>query len=242
MKFKSDPAKETEKQRKERVALSGTTTTKVVPDKTKYNRNEKHKEKVFENFLDSLKGNGQDSLVEAARHGFRVCFESEYGEDKLVESDEEGIDYIYSSVESYPLLKEFSKLPEVNEEVMKEFKEKFNSEPEVASMRVGIKNVNPRYEPEDSSVGVRGGAYMEYDDAYLKVIFIDDNGNEIERQFPREYWQKVIKVKAPAIAEFSKKVYDNMYKKLDKIANGHYEGLALDKQINKYEDKMSRDD
>jgi hypothetical protein len=74
MKFKTDPAKETEKRRKERVELSGATRTKVVPDKTKYTRKEKYTEK-FESFLDSFKGNGQDTLIETIQAGYRVCFE-----------------------------------------------------------------------------------------------------------------------------------------------------------------------
>ena len=31
----------------------------------------------FENFLESLKGNGQNALVESIKKGFRACFESE---------------------------------------------------------------------------------------------------------------------------------------------------------------------
>jgi len=34
-----------------------------------------NKEK-FENFLESLKGNGQDKLIESVKQGFRVCFEA----------------------------------------------------------------------------------------------------------------------------------------------------------------------
>jgi len=30
----------------------------------------------FENFLESLKGNGQDTLVESVKQGFQVCFEA----------------------------------------------------------------------------------------------------------------------------------------------------------------------
>ena len=33
--------------------------------------------KKFENFLESLKGNGQDGLVESIKSGFQTCFESE---------------------------------------------------------------------------------------------------------------------------------------------------------------------
>jgi len=45
MKYKVDQTKETESERKARLALSGTTKTKIIPDKTKYNRKEKHKGK-----------------------------------------------------------------------------------------------------------------------------------------------------------------------------------------------------
>ena len=31
----------------------------------------------FENFLESLKGNGQDTLIESVKKGFQVCFENE---------------------------------------------------------------------------------------------------------------------------------------------------------------------
>jgi len=40
----------------------------------------------FENFLESLKGNGQDKLVESVKQGFQTCFESgmrELREDEL---------------------------------------------------------------------------------------------------------------------------------------------------------------
>ena len=41
--------KETSKQRKERIKLSGTLTTKVIPDKTKYNRKGKKHELKLDN-------------------------------------------------------------------------------------------------------------------------------------------------------------------------------------------------
>lgn len=41
--------KETSKQRKERIKLSGTLTTKVIPDKTKYNRKGKKHEIKLDN-------------------------------------------------------------------------------------------------------------------------------------------------------------------------------------------------
>ena len=33
--------------------------------------------KKFENFLESLKGKGQDTLIESVKKGFKVCCESE---------------------------------------------------------------------------------------------------------------------------------------------------------------------
>ena len=47
-----------------------------------------NKEK-FENFLESLKGNGQDELIESVKQGFQVCFE--YSEHS---PDAKGIDII----------------------------------------------------------------------------------------------------------------------------------------------------
>jgi len=35
----------------------------------------KNKKQKFENFLESLKGNGQDTLIESVKQGFNVCFE-----------------------------------------------------------------------------------------------------------------------------------------------------------------------
>jgi len=33
---------------------------------------------IFENFLESLKGKGQDTLIESVKKGFRTCFEAEW--------------------------------------------------------------------------------------------------------------------------------------------------------------------
>jgi len=35
------------------------------------------KPKKFNSFLESLKGKGQDKLIESIKHGFHVCFENE---------------------------------------------------------------------------------------------------------------------------------------------------------------------
>jgi len=51
--IKMNNSKETYKQRKERIKLSGTLTTKVIPDKTKYNRK---KGKKHELKLDNKNG------------------------------------------------------------------------------------------------------------------------------------------------------------------------------------------
>ena len=53
-----------------------------------------NKNKKFEAFLESLKGNGQDQLIESVKQGFQVCFEAnlndmlekikdEWGEENL---------------------------------------------------------------------------------------------------------------------------------------------------------------
>lgn len=36
-----------------------------------------NKTEKFKNFLESLKGHGQDSLIESVSHGFQVCYESD---------------------------------------------------------------------------------------------------------------------------------------------------------------------
>jgi len=41
--------------------------------------------KKFENFLESLKGNGQDNLIESVKTGFRVCFEGQKAKDGIKE-------------------------------------------------------------------------------------------------------------------------------------------------------------
>jgi len=48
----------------------------------------------FENFLESLKGKDQDTLIESVKQGFRVCFEEmgDLDEDEIEEDDEEGDD------------------------------------------------------------------------------------------------------------------------------------------------------
>jgi len=87
MKYKPNPAKESKEQRRERLKEMGSACqTKVIPDKTIYNRKEKHKEK-FESFLESLKGHGQDSLIESIKKGVNVCLESREAElyDYMVE-------------------------------------------------------------------------------------------------------------------------------------------------------------
>jgi hypothetical protein len=203
-----------------------------------------NKKQKFEKFLEGLKGHNQDALIESVKKGFRVCYESDEawfsGDAELTKSDEPGIDYVYYSSLDHELLNDFFKTPEIKDEIMKEFKEKFNSEPEAVSLKIGIENANPKYESGDSSVGVSSGAYMEYDDAYLKVIFSDENGNKIEKQFPPEYWPKVIYKNAPLIRNYTKEVYDNLSEKLDAIANGHYEDIALSRQIDRYEDRLDR--
>jgi len=44
-----------------------------------------NKEK-FENFLESLKGNGQDTLIESVKQGFQVCYESYPNEEYTITS------------------------------------------------------------------------------------------------------------------------------------------------------------
>lgn len=48
------------------------------------------KKQKFENFLEGLKGHGQDTLIENVKKGFDVCYESEQpSEDAESESTEE---------------------------------------------------------------------------------------------------------------------------------------------------------
>ena len=55
MSKKKDVLKESEKARKERLALSGAMTTKVVRDKKKYTRKSKHKSQQVTHRLDSVR-------------------------------------------------------------------------------------------------------------------------------------------------------------------------------------------
>jgi len=40
-----------------------------------------YKKQKFENFLESLKGNGQDILIESVKKGFQVCVEGMFDDD-----------------------------------------------------------------------------------------------------------------------------------------------------------------
>ena len=42
-----------------------------------------NKKEKFESFLESLKGNGQDKLIERIEKGFQTCFESILGQSKF---------------------------------------------------------------------------------------------------------------------------------------------------------------
>jgi len=46
----------------------------------------------FENFLESLKGNGDDSLIESVKQGFQACFEDEEVEKTVAEKLKAGIE------------------------------------------------------------------------------------------------------------------------------------------------------
>ena len=61
---------ESDKARSERMAGMNLS-TQVEKDDKKYNRKEKHKVK-FEGFLESLKGKGQDDLIESIKKGFHA--------------------------------------------------------------------------------------------------------------------------------------------------------------------------
>jgi regulator of replication initiation timing len=71
--------KEPEELRKERIRLSKTTAEKVVPSKKNppYDRAKQKDSKEFKGFLESLKGNDQDSLIENFKEGFEACFEND---------------------------------------------------------------------------------------------------------------------------------------------------------------------
>jgi hypothetical protein len=55
----------------------------------------------FKNFLESLKKNGNEALIESVKKGFQVCFEAKYGDstDDKLKMDDEEIDEEYDKWE-----------------------------------------------------------------------------------------------------------------------------------------------